>query len=114
VGRSDPSDSFFPVKPVILRPAAEADLAAAREWYSLQRPGLGDHFLDAATEAAHFIAEHPEAYQVLHRDVRRAPLRHFPYGLLFRVYPNVIVVVAVFHARRDPKIWRQRLALDDG
>jgi len=45
---------------------------------------LGEQFLDAATAASHFIAEHPEAYQVLHRDVRRAPLRQFPFGLLFR------------------------------
>lgn len=114
MGRSDPSDSFLPVKPVILRPAAELDLAAARDWYNLRRPGLGDHFLDAASAAAHFIAEHSETYQVLHRDVRRAPLRHFPYGLLFRVYPDVIIVVAVFHVRRDPKIWQHRLAADDG
>jgi plasmid stabilization system protein ParE len=97
-----------------MRPAAEADLTTARRWYNLQRPGLGENFLDAATAAAHFIAEHPEAYQVLHRDVRRAPLRQFPYGLLFRSYPNVIIVVAVFHARRDPKGWRHRLAVDDG
>lgn len=97
-----------------MRPAAEADLAAARQWYNLQRPGLGEDFLDAATAAARFIAERPEVYQILHRDVRRAPLRRFPYGLLFRVYPNVIVVVAVFHARRDPKIWQHRSAVDDG
>ena len=93
------------MKPVILRPAAELDLAAARDWYNLRRPGLGDHFLAAATAAAHFIAEHPETYQVLHREVRRAPLRQFPYGLLFRVYANAIIVVAVFHVRRDPKTW---------
>jgi len=102
------------VKLVVMRPAAEADLAEARNWYNQQRPGLGEQFLDAATAAARFISEHPEAYQVLHRDVRRAPLRQFPYGLLFRIYPNVIVVVAVFHARRDPNVWRQRSAADDG
>lgn len=89
-------------------------LAAARQWYNLQRPGLGEHFLDAASAAAHFIAEHSDAYQVLYRNVRRAPLRQFPYGLLFRVYPEVIIVVAVFHARRDPRIWQHRLAVDDG
>jgi plasmid stabilization system protein ParE len=102
------------VKPVVLRAAAEADLEAAREWYNLQRPGLGELFLDAATSAARFISENPEAYQVLHRSARRAPLRRFPFGLIFRVYPKVIVVVAVFHARRDPKVWKQRLRFNDG
>ena len=102
------------MRPIIIRPAAEADLVAACEWYNEKRLGLGDRFLDSATVAARFIAEHPEAYQVLHRGVRRAPLRGFPYGLLYRVDADVIIVVGVFHARRDPKAWRHRLARDNG
>jgi plasmid stabilization system protein ParE len=81
------------MRPIIIRPAAEADLVAACEWYNEKRRGLGDRFLDAATAAARFIAEHPEAYQVLHRGARRAPLRGFPYGLLFRVHADAIIVV---------------------
>jgi plasmid stabilization system protein ParE len=54
------------MRTIIIRPAAEADLAAACGWYDQQRPGLGDRFLDAAAAAARFIAEHPEAYQVIH------------------------------------------------
>jgi plasmid stabilization system protein ParE len=102
------------MRPIIIRPAAEADLVAACEWYNEKRRGLGDRLLDSATVAARFIAEHPEAYQVLHRGVRRAPLRGFPYGLLYRVDADVIIVVGVFHARRDPKAWRHRLARDNG
>jgi plasmid stabilization system protein ParE len=102
------------VKPVILRPAAEADLADAYAWYERQRAGLGADFLSAATDAASFISDQPEAYQVLHRDVRRAPLHRFPYGLLYRVYPDRMVVVACFHARRNPLVWRRRLAQGDG
>lgn len=99
--------------PVVVRPAAEADLAAAREWYDRQRPELGERFLDAATAAARLIAEDPEAYPALHRETRRAPLRNFPHGLIFRVQPEAIVVVGLFHARRDPKIWRHRQTSDD-
>jgi plasmid stabilization system protein ParE len=97
------------MRTIIIQPAAEADLAAACGWYKQQRTGLGDRFLDAATAAARFIGEHPEAYQVLHRGTRRAPLHGFPFGLLYRVEPDAIVVVGVFHARRDPRVWRLRL-----
>jgi plasmid stabilization system protein ParE len=102
------------MRPIIIQPAAEADLVAACGWYNEKRRGLADRFLDAATAAAGFIAEHPEAYQVLHRGARRAPLRGFPYGLLFRVHTDVIIVVGVFHARWDPKAWRHRVARDGG
>jgi len=101
------------VTSVLVRPAAEADLAAAREWYDRQRPELGQRFLDAATTAARYIAEHPDAYPVLHRQARRAPLRSFPHGLIFCVYPDVLVITGLFHARRKPKIWRHRQSSDD-
>ena len=32
---------------LFLRPEAERDLAAARDWYDQQRAGLGDDFIDA-------------------------------------------------------------------
>jgi hypothetical protein len=56
---------------------------------------------------ARFIAGHPEAYQVIHRNVRRAPLHGFPYGLLFRVHADVIIVVGVFHGGRQ-RDWADR------
>jgi hypothetical protein len=30
------------MRPIIIRPAAEADLVAAREWHKQKRLGLGD------------------------------------------------------------------------
>jgi plasmid stabilization system protein ParE len=102
------------VKPVILRPAAEADLADANGWYDRQRAGLGAEFLRAATHAANAISELPESYQILYRGVRRAPIRRFPFGLLYRVYPDCVVVIACFHGSRNPRVWRRRLKLGDG
>jgi hypothetical protein len=32
---------------LFLRPEAEQDLAAERDWYDQQRAGLGDEFIDA-------------------------------------------------------------------
>jgi hypothetical protein len=49
------------VKPVLLQPAAEADLGDAYRWYENQRLGLGAELLVAATAAKNFIAERPEA-----------------------------------------------------
>jgi plasmid stabilization system protein ParE len=46
---------------------------------------------------------------VVRGEVRRAVLRRIPYSVIFTVREDEIVVIACFHARRDPKGWQYRL-----
>jgi plasmid stabilization system protein ParE len=56
------------------------------------------------------VLVHPEAFPVLHRDTRRALVRHrFPYGLYFQLHGETVVVVACLHAKRHPRRLRSRL-----
>lgn len=96
------------MKPLVFRVAAAADLEEAYRWYERQRRSLGEDFLSAVQAAIETVASNPEAHPVLHRDTRRILLRRFPYGLYYRVLDAEIVVVACFHAKRDPKTWRSR------
>lgn len=96
------------MKPLVLRLAAAADVEEAYRWYERQRAGLGEEFLSAVQGALEVVASNPEAHPVVHRDTRRFLLRRFPYGLYYRVLDAEIVVVACFHAKRDPKTWRSR------
>jgi len=92
----------------IVRPAAAADIDEAFLWYQTQRPGLGHEFLAAADTLIDAIAEHPLRYPVVRRNIRRALLRRFPYAIYFRIYDDVIVVVACMHGRRNPRRWQVR------
>jgi plasmid stabilization system protein ParE len=96
------------VNPPILRPAAAADVEDAWQWYEARRDGLGDEFLEAVRETLESIPAHPESAPVVHRDIRRHLLRRFPYGIFYRLIRGELVVVACFHAKRDPRVWRSR------
>ena len=91
--------------PVILRPKAESDLVAAHRWYEDRLPGLGDRLLEQVELALLRLAEHPEAWATVHRNVRRAILRSFPYALFYLVEPERVVVLAVLHQAQDPERW---------
>jgi len=93
---------------ILIRPAAAADLQDAFDWYEKQRSGLGAEFREAVREKLRDIAAEPMLYQVVHRDTRRALLRRFPYGLYYRIYPGMVVVVACMHGRRSPRRWKAR------
>ena len=94
--------------PIRLRDEAERDIALAASRCEKQREGLGQEFLDELLSTLGTIAEHPRAYPILHRDVRRALMRRFPFGVFFQTTASDIVVVAVFHGSRHPRGWRRR------
>lgn len=84
-------------------PEAESDVLDAYRWYEERTEGLGSEFLRAVDACLAFIKRNPLAYRQVHKDVRRALLRKFPYGLFYVVESDEIVVLACFHVRRDPR-----------
>ena len=96
------------MRPPVFRAAAAADVEEAYRWYEAQRAGLGDAFVASIQAALDSILAHPEGARILHRDARRLLLTRFPYGLHYRLVEGQVVVVACFHARRNPRVWRTR------
>ena len=93
---------------LVIPPEAEAEIVAAYDYYEMVTKGLGNAFLLAVEACFDGIQRAVEMYAVLHKDIRRGLLRRFPYGIFYLVEPEQIVILACFHARRDPKQWQRR------
>jgi len=93
---------------LVLRPLVEGDLDKATRWYEDRQPGLRDRFLEDFEDALLLIEENPRLYQTVHRAIRRAPLRNFPYGIYYVQLKDEIRVLAVVHDARHPSVWRRR------
>lgn len=93
---------------LIIRSVAEAELAEAFDWYEERVPGLGSDFLLSVDAALNVITRNPQQYPIVHKTIRRALTRRFPYEILFVIEHERIIVLAVFHAKRDPKNWQDR------
>jgi toxin ParE1/3/4 len=93
---------------VRLTPEALSDLQDARSWYADHDVRLSDHFVASFEAVLRSLASHPEVYPVVHRQVRRALLRGFPYCVFYVLEPEGPLVLGCFHARRDPSAWRRR------
>lgn len=94
--------------PIVTRPAAAAEIEAAYRWYEKERAGLGSEFLEAADGLLRVIAKDPERFPLVYKDARRALLKRFPYSIFYRIVSSQIVVIACFHGKRNPKVWRLR------
>jgi plasmid stabilization system protein ParE len=95
--------------PMIITPEAEADLADARTWYNRQRAGLGEEFLLSVEAAFDLIRRMPEAGTEVRPGVRRVVVQRFPYGVFYQVDADQIGIIAVYHSRRDPRGWQERV-----
>ena len=91
--------------PIAYRRKVGRDLAAAYGWYEDQRIGLGAEFLFAVDTSFNAIQEYPGMFSRVHDDVRRAIVSRFPYAVFYRIEPRQVVVLAVLHMSRDPKLW---------
>ncbi|HEY2156637.1 MAG TPA: type II toxin-antitoxin system RelE/ParE family toxin [Isosphaeraceae bacterium] len=93
---------------VVVRRQAHAEFDEAFDWYEQQRAGLGVEFAGHVRAVFDRIAAMPELFAPVYRDVRKASVRKFPYTVFYRVKPKSVVVLAVFHGKRNPDDWKSR------
>ena len=93
---------------LVIRRKARVDFDEAFDWYEQQRAGLGVEFAERVQVVFNSISAMPELHATVYRDVRKALVRPFPYSVIYRIRNNRVIVLAVFHNKRDPKIWQSR------
>lgn len=86
---------------VLVRPAAEADISAARDWYEARGSGLGTDFLNEVAAAMRGLEAQPKRGQLYYRSFRRILLRRFPYKVFYQIIQRRVVVFRVLHAKQD-------------
>ncbi|MGD0947378.1 MAG: type II toxin-antitoxin system RelE/ParE family toxin [Candidatus Binatia bacterium] len=77
--------------------------------YSERELPLGLRFIESVEDAIRRILEAPTRWRVIEEDVRRCLTRVFPYGILYTIEPDFVLIVAVMHCSREPGHWKQRL-----
>ncbi len=59
------------------------------------------------------IVTGPLQFALVHgADIRRARIDRFPFSISFKSENDAILVLAIFHEKRNPLIWKDRIDLD--
>ncbi len=91
-------------------PGALEEYEAAVLYYVERDPLVGQRFVTAVEDAIDRILDSPTRWRVIEEDVRRCLTRVFPYGVLYTIEPEFVLIVAVMHCSREPGYWRHRVA----
>ena len=87
---------------------AEREMVQAAQYYNSKVPNLGAEFLHEVKKAVKRLEADPDAAQKVRGEVRRRLIRRFPFGVLYRIDPDEIVILAVMHLSRSPDYWHGR------
>jgi len=97
------------VRSVEFHPEAQSEFVAAAQFYENRTEGLGLDFTLTVQRAYERLLGHRASGAPFGRLLKRVLVPKFPYGLLYRVEPDRIYIVAVMHLHRRPGYWRSRL-----
>jgi len=88
---------------------AQAELDDAIDYYNSKFSGLGNDFLFEVLKTLERIRIFPLAWHPFSENTRRCQISHFPYGVIYQILEEEILIVAIAHLHREPDYWKNRI-----
>ena len=89
---------------------AKIELRKAIAFYEGRRPRLGAEFAAEVKRSLERIVQFPEAWTMLSKRTRRCRTKRFPYGVIYQIQEDFILIVAIMHLHHEPDSWRDRVS----
>jgi hypothetical protein len=93
--------------PVDFLPEAAQEMIEAARYYQSLSSGLGNDYLSEVEHAVQSIASSPQTWPVLEGNLRRRLIKRFPFGILYRIEPDKILILLLHICARNPDIGRK-------
>ena len=90
-------------------PSAKAELNDSIDYYENCCPGLGLEFGEEMYSAIQRIIQFHESWPRLSPNSRRCLTNRFPYGIIYQILRDKILIVAVMQLSKEPGYWKDRL-----
>ena len=96
------------MRSVIIQELALQELRQAAFWYRERDVQAAYALIEEVRQLADRIRAFPFMFTEIEPDIRRCPLKNFPYSLLYEIEEERIVIFAVMHQHRQPDYWQDR------
>lgn len=90
-------------------PLAAEELADSIDYYEDNYPGLGLEFSKEIYSTILRILQFPKAWTKISQNCRRCMTQRFPYGIIYQVKEDEILIVSVMQLNQKPKNWDDRI-----
>ena len=84
---------------------AQKEIEQSFGWYERANSTIADIFLKDINDKFNEISSHPLRYSIKKDPYRVSVLKRFPFSIVYKYFPskNVVLIIAVFHFKRNSK-----------
>jgi hypothetical protein len=90
-------------------PEAKEELFKAIHYFEECQSGLGLEFSKEIFSTIQRIIHFPVAWSKFSENTRRYLTNRFPYGVIYQIVEEEIVVIAIMQLNREPDYWKKRI-----
>jgi hypothetical protein len=88
---------------------SKTELLQAVEYYEQCSTGLGLEFSEEVYSSIKQILRFPLAWSSSSKNTRRCLTKRFPYGIIYAINEDSIIIIAIMHLNRKPNYWHKRI-----
>jgi hypothetical protein len=88
---------------------AQLELDEVYEYYEYQQLNLGLRFISEVEKSVELIQYYPNGWHPLSKNTRRCLVKNFPYGVIYQIKENYILIIAIANLHRKPNYWVDRI-----
>jgi plasmid stabilization system protein ParE len=96
-------------KKVRILAEAQLEIEDAFEHYRRESPRIADRFPKVIRSSLKGIKKNPKLYPPYTTNSRRRVLGSFPFSVIYQEKQEIILIVAIAHAKRHEGYWVKRL-----
>lgn len=89
-------------------PKTESEFYDSVAYYESQKDGLGLEFSEEIYSTIQRILQYPSAWTKITKGCRRCLTKRFPFGVIYSIQENYILIIAVMPLSRKPGYWQDR------
>jgi len=89
-------------------PEAEYEFNVAIDYYEEMQNHLGLEFASEVYETIQRVIKFPKAWQKMTSQTRRCLTNRFPFGIVYFIKDDILIIIAVMHLNRKPNYWNNR------
>jgi len=88
---------------------AQIELDESFEYYEMQQEKLGYRFIYEVKNSIERVLYLPKAWQQITQNTRRCLVKNFPYGVIYQILEDEILIIAIANFHRKPNYWKDRI-----
>jgi plasmid stabilization system protein ParE len=96
------------MRKIIILPFAELDIRDSVNYYANKEEDLEKKYLKVINHAFLLISENPLSFPIVKHKIRKLAIKDFPFNIYYVFEKETIYILAVFHTKRSPKVWKTR------